>query len=878
MYWLRRILLWLPANRRARERELNEELNANLSLALAEADDERAARRDFGSITRAREEARAVWFPGWDSLSQDVRFAVRTLRRSPGFTIVALLSLGLGSGAATALFSLVDTIVLKPLAYRESGRLMFIREVVPPLAHIYPSLPVNFQHFRFWQQQSQAFESIAGFRGDSATIYSGGEPEVVGGISTSANLFTTLGVQAQIGRLFDPGDDQPGKPEVVVITDGLWRRRFGGSPDILGRTIRLNGTQYSVIGVLPASFRFPRKGDLGALANLSEQSDFYVPVKDALEGWGGDYDYSIFGRLKSGVSAGEGTAELNLLEKRISLEHQLNSGLHVQARLLQEVIGTPVRTALVVLLAAVLMLLLIVCVNLANLLLARGNARAREYSLRLAIGASRGRLLSSALVEALILAGAGGLIGLFVAQVALRLFIQHSPIGLPRLDEVGLDGRIAAFTFGLSLLCGLLFGVLPALRLSSADPQDALRSGSHTATGSRRGIRLREWLVGAEVSLSTVLLVLAGLLVSSLWHVLHVDRGFRADQSLEVRVSLPPGYGEVADRDRFFEQACERLRTLPGVRSVAAASKVPLTGESNVNPVGIDGAEPGALDPATRELIMLNVRFVGPEYFKSLGIPLLRGRAIEDGDSQRNVVVISGRLAAKLWPGQNPIGRTLSTGSRVMRSEVVGVVGDVHTTTLDRDPTLIVYAPYWKFSYQVSGFVVRVASGAAATSSDIRRVLQSLDPEIPAPKIRTMGEIVDESVVGRRFQMNVVVAFAFAALLLAALGIYGVVAYSVTLRRRELGIRIALGAQAAQLTRLVIWQGFRPVAYGLLCGVAAALAAGRLVRTLLFGVSANDGWTLGAITLILALVSLLACLLPSRAALRIQPAGVLRQE
>ena len=878
MYWLRRLLLWLPANRRARERELNEELSANFSLALADADDERAARRDFGSITRAREEARAVWFPGWDSLSQDVRFAFRTLRRSPGFTVVALLSLGLGSGAATALFSLVDTIILKPLAYREPGRLLFVRAVIPPLVHIYPTMPVNYQHFRFWQEQSQAFESISGFRGDTATLYSGGEPEVIGRISTSPNLFTTLGIQPQIGRTFDPDEDQPGKPAAVVITDGLWRRRFGGAPDILGHTVRLDGTQYSVIGVLSPSFRFPRKGDLGALASLPDRPELFVPIKDALQGWGGDNDYSVFARLKPNVSSAEGTAELDLLERRIAREHQLNSGVHVQTRMLQEVMGTSVRTALAVLLAAVLVLLLIVCVNLANLLLARANARAREYSLRIAIGASRGRLLISALVETFLLAGAGGLLGLVAAQAALGVFVQRAPVELPRLDEVQLDWRIAAFALGVSLLCGLLFGVLPALRLSAVDPQDAIRSGSHTITGGRRGIRLREWLVGAEVSLTTVLLVLAGLLVSSLWHVLHVERGFNADQSIEVRVSLPPRYSEAADRDRFFEHATEKLKSLPGVRSVAAASKVPLTGEAGVNPVGIDGGNLGALDPATRELIMINVRFVGPEYFQSLGIPLLRGRTIGESDRQRSVVVISGRLAAKLWLGQNPIGRSLTTGSRVHRSEVIGVVGDVHTTTLDRDPTLIVYAPYWKFSYQVSGFVVRISPGAAATAADIRRTLQALDPEIPAPRIRTMGEIVDESLVRRRFQMDVVVVFAGAALLLAALGIYGVVAYGIALRRRELGIRIALGARADQVTRLVMWQGLRPVACGLACGIAVALAAGRLVRTLLFGVSTTDAWTLGAITVILASISLLACLLPSRAALRIEPAGVLRQD
>jgi len=379
---------------------LQEELRANLSLALEDAagsglSPEEAARRarcDFGSLTRADEETRAVWFPGWDTLSQDVRFAVRTLARTPGFTLVAVLSLALGTGAATALFSLVDTVVLKPLAYREPGRLVFVREVVPPLAHIYPTLPVNIQHLRFWQEQARSFDSLAGLNGGSAMLLTGGEPEVVGGAWVTANFFDALGVEPQLGRAFQPGEDQPGKGGVVVIADGLWRRRFGASREIVGQSIRLDGALYLVVGVLPASFRFPKKDDLGPLTRLAERTEFFLPVQQVSPGWGGDYDYVVFGRLRRGMT--------------------------------------------------------------------------------------------------------------------------------------------------------------PALRLSHADPQNALRAGTHTISGSRHGLQLREWLVGAEVSLSTLLLVLAGLLVSSLWHVLRVDRGFAADRALEVRVSLPSRYQ--TDQDRAF--------------------------------------------------------------------------------------------------------------------------------------------------------------------------------------------------------------------------------------------------------------------------------------------------------------------------------------
>ncbi|HLK66504.1 MAG TPA: ABC transporter permease [Bryobacteraceae bacterium] len=886
MIWLRRLLLWLPGRRRARALELQEELRANLSLAIQDAAEsglspEEASRqghRDFGSLTRAEEESRSVWFPGWDTLSQDVRFALRTLAKTPGFTTVAILSLALGTGAATALFSLVDTVVIKPLTYREPGRLVFVREVVPPLAHIYPTLPVNFQHFKFWREQARSFEGLAAIENGSATMDSGGEPEVVGGAYVSSNLFTLLGVEPQIGRTFQPDEDQPASPDVAVITDGLWRRKFGGSRDVAGQTLRLDGKPYVVIGVLPLSFRFPKKEDLGPLAHLSERSEFFLPLKQAnSDGWGGDYDYIVFGRLRRDLTAAGGAAELNLIEQRIAAEHHLNRDLHIKMWPLQEVMGSPVRTSLTVLLAAVLLLVLIVCVNLANLLLARSHARAREFSLRIALGASRGRLLLSAMVETLILAVAGGVLGVLAAQAALNAFVHWGPVDLPRLDEVRVDGRVLAFAFVVSMLCGVLFGLLPALRLSRADPQNALRAGTHTISGSRHGLQLREWLVGAEVSLSTLLLVLAGLLLNSLWHVLRVDRGFAAEQALEVRVSLPSRYQSVEQKAEFFDQAAGRLRSIPGVRAAAASSRVPLTGESNVNHVILDGSDDGALDPVTKQLVMVNVRFVGPEYFSALGIPLLRGRAIESADRDRNVVVVSARLTAKLWPGQNPLGKMITCGSGVSRAEVVGVVGDVHSTQLERDPTLMIYAPFWKRAFQVSGLVVRSSAGSGL-AADVRRAIQSIDPGIPAPRMRTMGDLVSESVAGRRFQMEVAMAFALSALLLAALGIYGVVAYGITLRRRELGIRMALGARAASVRRMVVRQGLRPVAVGLVVGMLAAVAAGQLIRTLLFGVSATDQWTFAAIASVLGLVAVLACLFPAHAAARIDPAGVLRED
>jgi putative ABC transport system permease protein len=483
----------------------------------------------------------------------------------------------------------------------------------------------------------------------------------------------------------------------------------------------------------------------------------------------------------------------------------------------------------------------------------------------------------SALVETLLLAGAGGVLGVIVARAALAVFARTAPVDLPRLDEVQVDGRVWAFAFLLSLACGLFFGLLPALRLSRTDPQTALRGASPNVAGSRRGMHLREWLVSAEVALSTLLLVLAGLLTTSLWNVLHVDRGFTDDRALDVHLQLPARYKDAKDRAAFFGMAADGLRALPGVRAAGVVDAIPLTGESEVNDVTLDGADSSAIDNG-RQVVMINVRFVGPDYFTALGIPLRHGRTIEAGDRDRSVAVVSERLAAKLWPGQNPLGKGLKTGSRVGRVEVVGVVADVHNAQLDRDPTLIVYVPIWKRVPWTADLVVRSSMAASALPREVRRVLTAIDPGLPAPKMRTMGQLVDETVARRRFQMQVAIGFGVAAMLLAAVGIYGVVAYGIALRRRELGIRMALGARAGQVRRLVLYQGLRPVLLGLAAGVAAALAAGQLVRSLLFGVTASDGLTLAAAAGMLTLVAALACLVPAQAAARIDPARVLRDE
>jgi predicted permease len=885
MYWLRRLLLLLPWRRRERARQLEEEMRSNLALALDDAaqaseaaspEAARLVRRDFGNLAVAHQQTRSTWMPGWDALRQDIRFSVRALLRAPAFTGVAVLSLALGIGAAAALFSLVNTVVLKPLSYREPGRLLYVREVVKPLQHIYPTLPVNYQHFLFWRENAQSFESIAALNSSTALLGGPDAPETVGVGLVSSNFFEALGVTPAAGRAFLPHEELPGAAHGVVITDGLWRRRFGASPSTLGGKIVLTGSPYEVVGILPPSFRFPKNGDLGSLPLLPERTDIFIPIQSFLPGWAGDYDYLVFARLRRGVTEAQGAAELNLLEKRLVDAHpEVAAGLTARARPLQDVIASPVRAGLLVLLSAVLLLVLIVCVNLANLLLARGSARSREYSLRIALGAARGRLVISALVETLLLSLAGAALGIAGARAAVSAFARLAPIDLPRADEAQVDFRVLAFALGLAMLCALLFGLLPALRLSQADPQTALRRETHGVSPASAGLRLRESLVSGEVALSALLLVLAGLLVTSLWRVLQVDRGFATEHTLVVEPALPAKYGGT-DVVPFMERALASLRALPGVRSAAVINRAPLAGESNVNDVEVDGSTAPSLDPASRQRLEMNGRYIGDDYFATAGIPLLRGRAIDAADREHNVVDISARLAARLFPGRDPIGHRVTCGSGIQNAAIVGVVGDVFATELEHEPTMMIYAPYWK-SYAAT-ILVRSAVAPETIEASVRRAIQSLDSGIPAPKIRTMQQMVDRSVAQRRFQMDVAAAFGIAALLLAALGIYGVVAYGISLRRRELGVRMALGATAGQVRGMVVWQGLRPVAAGLAIGLAAALVAGQLVSGLLFGVKPSDALTLIGTAAILAGVALLACLLPAHSATRIDPARVLREE
>jgi putative ABC transport system permease protein len=809
-----------------------------------------------------------------EKLWQDLRYAARVLGRSPGFACIAILTLALGIGANTAIFSVVNSVLLRPLAYRQPQQLYSIREVVPQLTKYYPSFPVNVPGFLTWQRECHSFEAIA-IAGTTSMDFTGhGQPQQIDGVKVSANFFDALGVRPQLGRGFLPGEDAFGRDQEVVLTDSFWRGEFHGDPALVGKTITLNGAPFVVVGILPASFHFPKA--LGALSTFGTHIDYFKPYGDKVSDIDliGEFDYAAIARLKPGVTPEQALADLNVVQARIAKQAKENLDLRATMTPLDSEVVGPARRGLFMLLAAVGAVLLIVCVNLANLLLARVPARMREAAIRTALGASRARLARQMLTESLLLALGGGALGIGIAYAGVRWFVYSAPVAIPRLDEVRVDPRVLIFAFAVAALTGIFFGVLPAWRVAHAAPQEAIKAGAATTTETRPTRRLRESLIALEVGLSTLLLILGGLLTVSMARLLNVNKGFSAENAIAADVNLPPSnYAAPASKTHFYDTVTDSLRALPGVRAAGWTSRLPLQSETSVS----DISTPGANTPSQAPLAQY--RIVSADYFAAIGIPLRSGRIFTPADQGRAVVVLSQNAAEKLWPGQNPVGQICVVdwnGSH--KEEVIGIVGDVHTTGLDEAPPLEVYVPEWFTSTSGASFVIRAAMDPAAMGGAIRSAIHQADPSVPITALRPLSVLVSDSVAPRRFQMFLAVCFALAALFLAALGTYGVLSYSVERRRHEMGIRMALGAQAGDLRWLVLRQGMLPVIAGLASGIAAALVFGRLVRSLLFSVSDADPLTLVAVALVVLLAAALACYVPAARTTRLDPMTALRYE
>ena len=810
---------------------------------------------------------------------QDLCQAAKQLLRNPGFAAVAIITLALGIGANTAIYSLVNGVLLHPLPYSHPERLYLVREVVPQWAKFAPTVDANLPDFQIWRKQMRSFEGVAVAESTSAVLSGAGEPVRIRGVRASANLFDFLGVRPAQGRGFLPQEDEASRGRVVVLADAFWRSRFHADPSILGQSIILNGSPVQVVGILPPQFEL--HAGLDGLSLVESPKDYFVPL-DGLRSYEtdliGEFDFSAIARLRPGISLPVALAELDSVQAQIA--QQAHSGLDLKGQLipLEEVVVGPARRGLIFLFAAVAAVLLIVCANLAGLLLARVPSRMREAAVRRALGATQLRLIRQLLAESLLLSLCGGALGIYLASLALQWMVRLPVLNLPRLAEVHIDSRVLGFTLLLTAVTGILFGVLPAWRITRAQPFEALKSAAASLTHGLRIRHARQSLVGCEVGIATLLLILAGLFTASLVRLLRVDAGFAVDNVIVADVDLPSfSYQRPESKLQFYNRALEQIRSLPGVREAGWVTLMPLAGQGSVTGIGLPGRQ-----QSPEENPDANYRPVSSGYFSAMGIPLLQGRVFSEADRGRRVVLVSKSVAERFWPGKSPIGQSCVTQwAGNVESEVIGVVGDVRTVRLEDVPLLMVYVPDWFNQISLpssASIIVHTSLEPRSLASAIRESIQKADPAVPIVALRPMAQIVSDSVAARRFQLFLTLVFAISSLLLAALGIFGVVAYSVEQRRSELGIRLALGAQLDDLRNMVLREGMTPVVTGLALGVVASIAAAGLLGNLLFGVSASDPLTICTVSLVVAGVALAACYFPARRVSRVDPIVALRYE
>jgi putative ABC transport system permease protein len=875
--------------RKRAEAQLNRELSLhleqlireNIARGMSESEARFEARREFGPVALIEEACRDTRRVDWiEDRWRDLQYAFRQMRHEKAFATLAILTLALGIGAVTIIFSIVDTVLLKPLAYKDPGRLYAASESAPELARVYPRLPVNASHFRSWEEQCQSCESATLLNPASFNLTGRGEAEVVDGATCTWPLFHVLGVAPQLGRTFERSDDQPGGNRFVVISDSLWRRRFAADPAAIGKPIQIDGEPNIVIGVLRPDFRFPSGEKLGPLNQFPKHAEIFKPMGFDWQKLGrvGQFNFASLIRLRPGANAARAEAEMTAAIADAG--HEMKTPLSAHLTPLQEQVTGRSRRALLLLFAAVGAILLIVCVNLGNLMLVRANERARDAAICRALGANSSQLFRRALTESLLIALSGGALGLLLAHGGIQILVRTSPIDIPRLDEVRINLTVLVFAFSVSALCGIVCGLWPAIRATRVEPADALRCSSRSTTQDRGGLRSREWLVGVEVALSTVLLAVAALLGLSFFRITHVERGYVVDRVLAGDVTLPRSrYQTDKQRILLHQRALEAMESIPGVRSAGLISSLPLKTQAWGDAINQKG------DTRPRiERPMAQYRFVSEHYFQTMGIALLQGRFPNSSDRGHKVAVISESAARKVWPGENAIGKLIRNDPKSEWVEIIGVVADVRTESLEKQPPVMVYVPYWDGAYwqgYVWGnatYVVRTAQDPAAMANALRVTIHKLDPELPLANVLTMREILSESIGSRKFQTLLTALFASAALLLACIGIYGVISYSVMRRRNEIGIRMAIGAKPRQVSLAVFRQGIRPVIGGLLVGAAGALASGRLIDSFLFGTQARDPAALFAAIGILFTVAALACWGPARRASRIDPAVALRNE
>ena len=804
---------------------------------------------------------------------KDIRYGIRSLLKRPGLTAVALITLALGIGVNTAIFSAVDSVLLRPLPFKEPGRVMAVWEHTPHLGIARNEFaPANYFDLR---SQNQVFEDVGAFGQLSVNLTGEGEPEQLEGQLVTANVFTLLGVPAALGRTFASDEDQTGREHVAVLSDALWRRRFNRDPGIINRNVTLNGESFTVIGVMPPNFFFPER-----------EVELWTPwaMEPGQAEGRGDHYFRLVARLKSGVTREQANAEAESIAARLASEYpKTNEGLGFLVNSFHQDYVGDLRRPMLILFAAVGFVLLIACANVANLLLAQATTRRREIAIRMALGARRWAIARQLLTESLLLASAGGLLGVLAAIWGVEALSKLLPESLSKLQAITVDSRVFLFTIGVTLLTAIAFGVVPALHATRANPGEALGETGRDLSGGVSGRYLRRVLVIAEVALAVVLLAGAGLLIRSFNRLRQVDLGFKPDNLLTMRMVLPlPKYQKPDSRRAFYDELLRRINEIPGVESAGINTRLPLSTSGMKFSFSVEGRTM----PSDSNLPFAVYRVVNPDYFSAMGIPLQRGRVFDTRDTADSTpaLIVNRRLAEQFWPGEDPTGKRLKIGppdSPNPWATVIGVVGDVRQTGLYGDQMAELYAPYaqerrsWMSPRDL---VVRTRGDAASLAGAVREAVWAVDKDQPVSNVRTMDQVLAATVSRERFQMLLLSLFATLALVLACVGLYGVISYAVAQRTHEIGVRMALGAQQRDVLKLVIRQGMILTFAGLLLGIAGGLAVTRVMADLLFGVTATDAVTFVSVGGLLLVVAFLACYVPARRATKVDPLIALRYE
>jgi len=846
----------------------------------------REARVELGGIEQVKEQSRdARAGASFDSLLQDLQYGARILRKNSGFSAIAILTLALGIGASTAVFSLVNAVLLKPLPYPSSQQIVFPWRQPPVGLNLgYNEMPWGRPDFLFFARESKSFQSEAAFKSDSFNLTGSGDAARLDGLRASAGFFPSLGISPVIGRTFTAEEDQAGHEHVVVLSHRLWRDRFGGDTQILGRVLQLNSEPYTIIGVMPPGFVFPRADEMPNSFPFPRETQLWVPLA-LIPGPtipGEDSELAVIGRLQPGITSAQAQLEMNVMAKRLEDFFPGGKGwFSMKITSMEQQIAGDLRRPLLLILGAVGVVLLIACSNVAGLLLSRSLARTKEFTLRAALGAGKWRLMRQLLTEALILAGIGGIAGILIAKAAIHFVKFFAPPNIPRLNEVSLDLRVVLFALAVTSVTGILFGLAPAIAGSRGNLVESLKEGGQRSGSRASAAKLRNVLLISEVALALVLVISAGLLTRTFLRLLRVDPGFNPTRVLTFELTLPATkYADQPQIVALYQKALQSIRSLPGVESAGITATTPLGGATESTSIRLP--DQPSRDPKAGAFS--NYTMVSPGYFAAAETPILRGRDFLDSDTadSQPVTIINSAMAKKFWPGQDAIGKQVAPASKKYPAEtIIGIVPDVKRLSLREDPPPEMYVPYnqkvWP-SLLTMDIILRTKIDPASLTDSVRNALRSVDPDLPLAKIATLSTIVDDSMTLPRFAVFVLSSFAGLALLLASVGMYGVISYFVGQRTREIGVRVALGAQRRDVFGMVLSQGARLATVGIALGLLGALAATRMMVSFLYGVQPTDPLTFAALPFLLLSIALLACYIPARRAMRVDPMVALRHE